>query len=62
MSYVIVTRNPSNGKLIPITEGEGDDVAEFETEGQALAAAANTTVCMAWGYQIVDVGAEDPTP
>jgi hypothetical protein len=54
MSFIVVTRNPRNKKLIAIND-EADDVAEFEDSDQAVAAAVNTTACMAWGYEILEV-------
>lgn len=54
MGYLIATRNPRTKKLVIITEGEGDDVAEFETEEAASDAASNTTICKAWGYELIE--------
>jgi len=53
MSFVILTRNPRTGQLIAIT-GE-DEIAEFKTEGEAVEAAAHTTICKTWGYDVIEV-------
>jgi hypothetical protein len=53
MSFVILTRNPRTRQLIAIT-GE-DEIAEFKTEEEAAEAAANTTICKAWGYDVIEV-------
>lgn len=55
MSYIVVTRNPGTKKLIGITDFDDGEIAEFETEESASEAAANTTICKAWGYQIVEI-------
>lgn len=58
MGYLIVTRNPRTKQAIAIMDGtsEYDErLAEFDTEEAANEAAANTTVCKAWGYQIVEI-------
>lgn len=55
MGFIIVTRNPGNKKLVVIAANDQDDVAEFETESEATKAADETTVCRAWGYQLVGV-------
>lgn len=55
MGFVILTRNPSNRKLIAIVDGDEDNVAEFETEEAAIEAAHETTVCKAWGYQVLAI-------
>lgn len=59
MGYVIVTRNPRTKQAIAIVEGENgydEHMAEFETEELAEQAAANTTACKAWGFQIIEIG------
>lgn len=59
MTFILATRNPHNGKLLIVAEADDsypDLPAEFETEEKAIEAAANTTICKAWGYQIVEVG------
>lgn len=60
MGYVIVSRNPTNKRLIAIVDSgdpdRGDEqIAEFKTEQEALDAAENTTICKAWGYQVVEI-------
>lgn len=58
MSYIILTRNPRSKKLIPVVNDDGQTVAEFKSEAEALDAASDTTVCRAWGYDVIEV----PTP
>jgi hypothetical protein len=57
MGYVLITRNPSNKKLVAIVDNDGDAIAEFSTEDAATEAAHNTTLCKAWGYEIIHVDA-----
>lgn len=56
-NYVIVTRNPLTKRLVLVMEDDGDNVAEFESEQDAMDAADNTTICKAWGYELVEVAA-----
>lgn len=56
MGYVIIIRNPSNKKLLAVTEEDGDAVAEFSSESEANDAAHETTVCRAWGFEVVEIG------
>ena len=53
MSYVIITRNPTSGKLLAIMED--DAVAEFELSNEAQQVADEVPICQAWGYSIVEV-------
>jgi hypothetical protein len=55
MSYIIVTRNPRVKKLVIVTDGDDNVPAEFATEREALDAAGNTTICKAWGYDIIEI-------
>lgn len=55
MSYIVVTRNPSNGRLIVMLEGEDDRVAEFANASAANYAARSAIAFEAWGYEIVEV-------
>lgn len=56
MSFIIVTRNPRNKKLVVITDGdELDDFAEFGSESDASAVASAIPVCVAWGYDVIEI-------
>jgi hypothetical protein len=55
MSFILTTRNPRSKKLVIISENDDGDPAEFKTESEALAAAAETTVCKAWGYDVIEI-------
>lgn len=56
MSFIIVTRNPRNHKLVIISDAaREDDPAEFETENEATSAALSIPVCEAWGFNVVDI-------
>lgn len=55
MSYVILTRNPRTRELIAIVGSDDDGIAEFRTEKEAAETAAKTTVCKAWGYDVIEV-------
>lgn len=57
MGYVIMTRNPGSGRLIAVVDNDDCDISEFATEKEAVEAASNTTICKAWGYEIVEVNA-----
>jgi hypothetical protein len=54
MGYIIVSRNPRGKKIIAVTDDDGN-VAEFGSEEDADQAAANTTMCIGWGYEILKV-------
>lgn len=55
MTYILLSRNPRVNKLVIVTDGEDNLPAEFESEEEAIDAAHNTTICKAWGYQVVEV-------
>ena len=55
MSYIIVSRNPRAKKLVIVTDGDDNVPAEFKTEGEAIEAAHNTTICKAWGYDVIEI-------
>jgi hypothetical protein len=55
MGYVLMTRNPKNGRLVAIVDDDHGNLAEFGTEAEAADAADHTTLCKAWGYEIVEV-------
>jgi len=58
MSYIVVTRNPSNKRLIVITntdDRENDLIAEFPDEAAAHEMAVKQIVCSAWGYDVLEV-------
>lgn len=58
MTFIITTRNPKTKRLVAIVADEEDSawtIAEFETEETAAEAASNTTLCKAWGYEVVEV-------
>jgi len=55
MGYIILSRNPRTGKLVIVTDGDDNVQAECETEEEAIESAHNTTICKAWGYEIVEV-------
>lgn len=54
LSYIIVTRNPSTGKLL-VVEDEDEDPAEFATENEAYEVAQMNSCCRSWGAEIVPV-------
>lgn len=56
-NYIIATRNPRTQKLVLVTNDDGETVAEFESESEAKNAADKTTICKAWGYEVVEVSA-----
>ena len=61
MSYIIVIRKPSNGRLIVVEDydknGEDDPwIAAYDTYEEAEKAAANVVACDIWPYSIVEVG------
>lgn len=55
MGFIIVSRNPRTKNLVIVTDGEDNVPAECKTEEEAIDAAHNTTICKAWGYEIVEV-------
>lgn len=54
-SWIILTRNPATKRLIAVVDDD-ERIAEFHTEEAAMDAADNTTVCKAWGYELMEVG------
>lgn len=56
-NYILATRNPFTKRLVLVTEDDGENVAEFESEQEAMDAADNTTICKAWGYELVEIAA-----
>jgi hypothetical protein len=56
MNYMIVTRNPNGKGLLTIMTGdECEEIAQYETEEEAIDVADNQPLCIAWGYQIVEL-------
>lgn len=58
MSYIIVTRLPT-GELVGIKDGidNSDCLAEFDTQAEADAAADDTMICRAYGYDLIEIDA-----
>ena len=52
MTYIITTRNPSNNKLIIISDD--DAPAEFTTYRRVRFEAEGIAICQAWGYDILE--------
>jgi hypothetical protein len=56
MGYIITCRNPRTKTLVIVMTDEDDpNPAEFNTEDEAHMAAHNTTICKAWGYEVIEV-------
>lgn len=56
VTFIVVTRNPLNKKVVVITKGDDDDlVAEYATEDEAIEMADQQVLCRAWGYRILEV-------
>jgi hypothetical protein len=55
-NYIIATRNPRTKRLVLVVDDD-ENVAEFESEQEAIDAADNTTICKAWGYELIEVAA-----
>jgi len=58
ISYIIVTRNPTSKKLIVIEDGTvtgSSSIAEFSTEEKAYEVAYFSSICRAWGCEIIPV-------
>jgi hypothetical protein len=55
MSYMILIRNPSNGKVFIIKDNESDNAVLYESEREAEKAAINDIpICRWWPYSIVE--------
>lgn len=54
-TWIIVTRNPHNNRLLIIGESGEDSPQEFSSEGDANQAAETVTACRAWGYEALEV-------
>ena len=52
MGFILLTRNPSDQKLIVIVDNAGD-IAEFRSSEAAIEAADKMQVCKAWGYELI---------
>lgn len=55
MSYIVVTRNPSNNKLLVFQNPDGAPL-EFDTEYDAIQAADKINLYKAWGFETLEVG------
>lgn len=56
MSFIIITRNPGNNKLLVITNEPGEDSpAEFINVIHANIAANDIPICRAWGHEVIEV-------
>lgn len=55
MSFVILMRNPNGKALTCVTDNDGEDMAEFNSEDEAEQCAEEQMLCKAWGYQVVEV-------
>jgi len=58
MSFIIVIRSPVTKKLVVLQHWITDDdsyIAEYATEDEAFAAAGQTKICQAWGFEIVEL-------
>lgn len=55
MNYIILVRNPNSKQVVAIQNGE--DIAMFDTHEAAEECAEDQTLCVVWGYQIVEVEA-----
>lgn len=51
---MIVVRNPSTGRLLTITEDDGETIATWDDEAQAALAAKDIPICRAWPWKIVE--------
>jgi hypothetical protein len=58
LRYIVLIRNPSNKALDVIMAADEDRIVEFETEDAAEQWAAESKICRAWGYQVVQVWAD----
>jgi hypothetical protein len=54
-SYIIVTRNPSNNKVLVMLDEDAEYAMEFATYPEAQSAAEVLSVLRAWGHQILEV-------
>lgn len=52
-NFILLSRNPSSNQVVAIQNG--DDVAMFETYEDAEKCAEDQTLCVVWGFQIVEV-------
>lgn len=52
VTYIVTTRDPLTKKLLVLKRDDGD-VAEFETEEEALEGAKSSRLCLSWGAEVV---------
>lgn len=55
MSFIVLMRNPNSGLLLPLTVGEDQDIAEFQSVSEAREQADNCMAAQAWGYTVLDI-------
>lgn len=60
MSYIVITRNPNSKVLNPIEDNTIDEdfppICEYNSYEEADAAANNCSACVAWGYEVLEIG------
>jgi hypothetical protein len=49
-----LTKNPGSGGVVVITDDDGE-IKVFDTQDEAEELAQMQTMCVAWGYQIVEL-------
>ncbi len=54
MSCIVLTKNPGTDGVIAITDEDGE-IKVFDTCDEAEDMAQMQTMCVAWGYQIVEL-------
>jgi hypothetical protein len=54
VTYIVVTRNPSNNRLIALMD-EDDGVMAFKSHGEAYRAALTAAAFEAWGFEVIEV-------
>jgi len=54
MKRYFVILNGANGNLVPMTEGDDDRLATYDTLVEAQTAAEQLPIACAWGYNVFD--------
>ena len=55
-TYIIVLRVPRTKRVTCLHESDADKIREWPTRKAAETFAKQSTLCQAWGYQVIEVG------
>lgn len=62
MACIVLTRNPTGGGVLALTEDDGDNIAQWPDRAAAKAAADDHRLLQAWGGWVIDLDAAEVVP